>query len=179
MLEDYLVFIPTDLYQQANLKDYYPEPLNQHLKTQNLVEFLESRTDQTLLLSVKDDAKEGLDKYIKDYMEARGSQIRRLAFRGSYVAIMEKDSTIKEHMHEDNQVSMEKDSILIESAGRNASNFSSIKINGEEYSPNTRGINIVVLKDGQVSEIATYDTYRSIFHRTHYSKLRTTPSGTD
>ncbi|MEM9888304.1 MAG: DUF6311 domain-containing protein [Bacteroidota bacterium] len=174
LVEDYLIFIPTKLYQKANLQATYPEPINKHLITQNLVEFLESRKEESILLSVKDDAKEGLDDYVKEYLARRGSNIHRLAFRGSYAAILEQDSIVTEQIIENDTALIvnEQDQILIASAGRKAGNFSRIEVNGQSYSPNTRGINIVVLKNGKVQEIATYDTYQSIFHRTNYSRKR-------
>ncbi|MEM9848628.1 MAG: DUF6311 domain-containing protein [Bacteroidota bacterium] len=168
-LEKYFVFIPTKLYESANLAAHYPESLNKHLISQSLVEFIDSRKEATLLLSVKDDAKEGLDEYTKNYLEQKGSRIRELVFRGSYAAIIANDSILVEKVNQE-AVQIEQDSIFIASAGRSSGNFSQIEVNGKAYSPNSRGINIVVLQNGKVREVATYDTYRSVFHRTYYAK---------
>ena len=46
----------------------------------------------------------------------------------------------------------------VASAGYNAGNYASILINGTEYAKNVRGMNIVVMEDGRVTESVAFDT---------------------
>ena len=48
---------------------------------------------------------------------------------------------------------------VISSAGYWSGNYSSIVINGTEYSKNCRGLNIVVVENGVVSEAIAFDTW--------------------
>ena len=48
--------------------------------------------------------------------------------------------------------------VHLSSAGNKAGKNSSIVINGVDYSKNVRGINIVVIEEGSVSESIAFDT---------------------
>lgn len=170
--DDYWIYPPNELYNKV--KDRYPKSANEMLLTfhpESLISFVSNRKDKTILMSVKDEARHKLSDDFKQYMTERGSKIDQLKFRGSYAAILQQDLVVAEKMSSDEVVNLQKDSIYIESAGRLAGNFSSIKISEIEYSPAKRGINLVVLDKGKVIETINYDTFTSSFHNYGYRQV--------
>lgn len=172
VLEQYLVFMPTDLYRKhKNLKNL--SPITNELKNCPPIfikDFLEKRSDATIILAVKDDAKTALSGEFKDWMKAKGSNIRELPFRGGYAAILRKNLLATENIATTDTAQVSLGKIQVQSAGRAGGNFSSIRVNGKEYSPNLRGINIVVLKKDTIREVINFDTYRSSYLNRAYKK---------
>lgn len=169
--ENYYVFIPTALYESNSiLQTTYPQPLEEayfDFQPESITAFIENRTAYTLLLSVKDDAQHALEESFYKMMEAKGSQVRSLAFRGSYAAIIQ-DSIVVERIDELEPVQIDHQNISLKSAGANADNVSQIKIDSIEYGPNKRGFNIVVLDQDSIVEIVNYDTFNSIYKKSSY-----------
>ncbi|MEM6698162.1 MAG: interleukin-like EMT inducer domain-containing protein, partial [Bacteroidota bacterium] len=165
--DDYLVFLPHPLYEKV--KDSYPAPLKDQLlkmRTESLIDFIANRSDKIILISAKDEASKGLNTDFKDFMREKGSQIDDLQFRRSYAAVFENGKLLEEQIGNSDSsiVRIGQANFLIESGGRFAGNKSSIQIEGKEYSLNKRGMNIIVLDNGEVVEVINYDTYQSIFH---------------
>jgi len=175
VIEQYLVLVPTNLYQEHKEIKKIPS-INKELRASlpiSIKDFIAERSDATIVLSIKDDAKTALSQEFKDWMQAKGSKIRSLPFRGSYAAILRNDQLVVEDIVEADTAIVTLGKIRVSSAGRAGGNFSSIRMKGEEYSPNLRGINIIVIRKDTVREVINYDTYRSSFINRAYKNLET------
>ena len=119
--------------------------------TNDLVQFLEmaDNQDYIICMSIKDDAVKGLTEDELVQLEKLGLNMRFVnRYRGSLVAVIDDGEIISQ---KDGTMALsceykpyENCEIKVESAGYNAGNYSSVVINGKEYSKNQRGINIVV-----------------------------------
>lgn len=123
------------------------------------------RQDKSIFISIKDEGTASLTDTILEDLKILGIQTDlKGKTRYSYYAVISPIGT-KEDISADSEVSCkgEVDGIAfsISSAGYAAGNSSSILINGIEYSKNVRGLNFVIydLKDKQVAESVTFDTY--------------------
>jgi len=173
IVEKYLVFVPVGIYnRQPKIREM---PLvNDELKKMlpiDLQDFIDSHNDAILLISVKDDAQQSLDYDFKQWMSEKGSKINDLSFRGSYAAIIRNGKFVEEQLSDSTAVSVYFNRLEATSAGKNGGNFSSLKINGKEYSPNLRGINIAVVQKDTLRSVINFDTYRSFNLNRAYQKF--------
>ncbi|MEM8528357.1 MAG: hypothetical protein AAGG68_27185, partial [Bacteroidota bacterium] len=170
VFEQYLVFVPLELYR--NSKDIMNlSKITDELKASlpiSVKDFITEREDATIILSVKDDAKTALSSEFRNWMQEKDSKIRELPFRGGYAAILRKNLLATEDITAVDTAQVSLGKIQVQSAGRAGGNFSSIKVNGKEYSPNLRGFNIVVVKKDTVREAINFDTYRSSYLNRSY-----------
>lgn len=124
--------------------------------------YFESENTQ-IFLSVKDEAATKLQEEDRAAFEKYGlKELSELSVRESYLAVIENGKIVyEERSAEEKPISFEKDNFSLISAGFSAGNISSVTINGEEFSPNVRGINIVVYDKNTDSVIKTavFDTY--------------------
>lgn len=116
-----------------------------------------------VIIAVKDDASQRLPKFFSDKLdETYGSQLSKLKFRASYLAIFEKGKLTYEKMDSLNSVVFDQlidgHSTLIKSAGGKG-NTASIKIDGQEVSLNKRGLNIVSSDSLNSYSSFNFDTY--------------------
>ena len=165
LVESYLVFLPTSLYQNnEQFKDWQPinKELNEGLNS-SITAFVEQYPKATLLFSVKDDARTNLGSEFIEWMRTKGSNIQTLPYRGSYAAIMRYHQIVDEQISENETVNVELSRLKVTSAGHNSENFSSITVDDKEYSPNKRGVNIVVMEQDSVVRVVNFDTYRSAY----------------
>lgn len=119
--------------------------------TNDMVQFLEmaDNQDYIICMSIKDDAVKGLTEDELVQLEKLGLNMRFVnRYRGSLVAVIDDGEIISQ---KDGTMALsceykpyENCEIKVESAGYNAGNYSSVVINGKEYSKNQRGINIVI-----------------------------------
>lgn len=114
-----------------------------------------------IFLSVNDDAAGSMTGTLVEDMKALGLQTDlRGQYRSSYYAVITEDNVLEEISEE----AVEQSGIIdgleyyISSAGNKAGKYSSIIVNGEEYSKNVRGINIVVVEEGIVRDSIAFDT---------------------
>ncbi len=129
------------------------------------------RADCSVLLSVRDEATASLSPEFISLIEERGGDLGALPVRGSYAAILANGRVIEEALSATGDVRLNATvfghDVGIFSGGAVGSNRSSIKLDGYELSPNTRGINLVVLGPDGVSDINAFDTHadpsRSLF----------------
>jgi len=126
-----------------------------------LHDFFTSLEDKnvSLYISAKDDASRGMNEAIVKDMQKLGlKKDLRGKPRNSYYAIITKGS-IQEDLGEqvlEYNGKIGENTISIISAGWDAGNQSSIKINGVEYSTNVRGLNIVVLDNDKGEVIDSF-----------------------
>ncbi|MBW7452788.1 hypothetical protein K0U00_01860 [Paenibacillus sepulcri] len=168
----------------AFMSDLWDKNYNIELvKGRSLIELLkEVQPFSLIILSVKDDGTQSLNhKWQEQLSELGVHALTREHLRYGYVNIIWK--TV-DHMYTSlyeelslNRLAIQlkkgdkiKDHIIsadldIVSAGFDSGNFSSIKIDGQEFSPNLRGINIVVYDaiDSSVEAVHRADTFVTIF----------------
>jgi hypothetical protein len=136
----------------------------------HLADFLEIRDAAYLLVSVQDDASYRMDERVREYFRNRGSRaIESLGFRESWVAVFGPQGLIGEESGASDQpisleVYRENLSLLLESAGAEAGNFSRIEWKGENLSVGKRGLNLVLLNaEREVTGIYNFDTFTSSY----------------
>lgn len=153
------------------------------IRGKSLIDLLSEIAPFTLIfLSVKDDGSQalnhkwqekladyGVHKLTREYL--RSSYINVIWKKGEreYISLYEEvsDKAISKTIKSGYKINKFNMPIHLEirSAGYDYGNVSSIKVEGEEYSPNMRGMNIVVydLIDSKVKRIHRVDTFVSVF----------------
>jgi tetratricopeptide (TPR) repeat protein len=139
-----------------------------------LEQFIISNENNTMILSVRDEARNALPKSFVEKMQSKGSKIGELKFRGSYIAVISKGQLIEEIVQNDGEITITQEtspkvgevlknqSFTITSAGLPYGNRSSIIVNGQEFSRNERGINIAVFNEnGDYLYSFSFDTHKS------------------
>jgi hypothetical protein len=142
------------------------------------IEFLEKHRSDTIIISVKNDAIKRLTYTSGVYLLTIGSKINTLKKGGSYIAIIHKNRVIFEKISNSSAIEMNNsasekvkalfldNTIEVSSAGYKHDNYSSIKINGKEYSENRSGFNTVVLNSQlKVKEVVNFDMGEKVYRR--------------
>ncbi len=136
-----------------------------HAKYNRVFDFIDvfkGNPNVVYLISAKDDASTGLTKQNRADVKAKGyTELSKIGFRNSYVACVEAGKVVYEALGDKGVVSYEGEGYAVYSAGLDAGNKSSIKINGKEHSQNKRGLNIVVYDKVTKKVLASecFDTY--------------------
>lgn len=124
-----------------------------------------TKSDFLVLISVKDDAMSGLSENTKELLKEIGAEYVLEKFRESYILVAKNKNNIFESWSLDKCVTyddiLEGSDISIASGGLDAGNISMIKVNGNDYSMNLRGINLVVydLKNDELVDSVNFDFY--------------------
>lgn len=124
-------------------------------------DYLQKLRGKSFVISVNDDASQFLTATLIEDMQGLGIQTDlRDKFRHSYYAVVADGDVVEDCSEE--QLSWQGQimgkAISVVSAGYNSGPNSSISIDGVEYSENRRGMNIVVLENGAVTDTVTFDT---------------------
>jgi hypothetical protein len=121
------------------------------------------RQDCAMAISVKDEGASSMPNTVREMSRQMGLTLSDLAFRDGYSAIIENGIVLVQGRSFQETVDVAEvvggQQIMVRSAGYEAGNFSSIQIDGEELSLNHRGINIVVLIDGERAISYHFDTH--------------------
>ncbi len=134
----------------------------------NLADFIElaKQPDYVICFSIKDEATQGLTDQELEELQSLGINIDFAQnYRGSMVAIVDNGETVIQNFGQKEQICeyhpYENLEIEMISKGYNAGNQSSIVINGQEYSKNLRGMNVVVYdkKKNEVICSSVFDTW--------------------
>jgi hypothetical protein len=156
------------------------------IKGRSLVELLEAANLFTLIiLSIKDDGSQALNHKWQEELGKCGIKLlTREYLRSSYLNVVWKkseheycslyedvaDEPLAKNFKSGDKINGYKIPLDLElrSEGQNCGNHSSIKIDGQEFSPNLRGMNMVVydLIESKVEEIHRVDTFVSIYEDT-------------
>lgn len=121
-----------------------------------------SDPNKVILIAARDEASTKLTKESRAYLRAAGlNNLANLGFRHSYVCVIDGGVVVTEKSSADQSITVEGECYNIISAGNKVGNNASIKVRGEEYSLNSRGLNIVVFdKNDELSTFAaSIDTY--------------------
>lgn len=136
--------------------------------TEDLSEFakLIKNSNYIICLSIKDDATRGLTESELEELQSFGLNMRFVDhYRGSLAAVIDNGEVV---IQKDGNLNLSCEyepytncEIKVSSAGHNVGNFSSIVINGVEYSQNKRGFNIVVYDKSKDEVVAStvFDTW--------------------
>lgn len=143
---------------------------------EDLSQFLRKHESRIILMASLDEASRNLNEKSIEYLEGRGSQIRNLAFRGSYIGVLSGGDLLYEQVEDNAVINWEIEEgekfggktfpkkIRIVSSGILAGYEMSIQVGGVEQVEKKRGISLVVLGEGgEVIEKAHFDTYQSSF----------------
>jgi hypothetical protein len=135
--------------------------------------FLKSHSRDTIVLAGRGDAAGKLSYLCKKYMMMRGSNIHTLHRGGSYLAVIQDGKVVLEIIDNDWPVALRSSGstllqslypdlqLAVYSSGSKHDGRASIRISGQEQSPNQPGMNAVVLDYlGRVKEQAVYNTGR-------------------
>lgn len=139
-------------------------------RTQYMVEYLEDATNPNYItiLSIKDEGVAAINDTIANEFYRMGfREDFRDKLRMSYIGVINSEKVIFEKFSEEAQeITMEIDGVLLNvaSAGYEKGNYSSIIIDGKEYSVNSRGLNIVVYDKtlGRVIGSICFDTHGNL-----------------
>ncbi|HVW56179.1 MAG TPA: DUF6311 domain-containing protein [Rhizobiaceae bacterium] len=116
----------------------------------------------TLALAVRDDATVHLSPDFIRLLDSRGGNIGRLKYRGSYAALLVDGRVMKEEISPNKEVVVHGASfgipISVISGGNNATDVAKIVFDDIDLSPDSRGINVVELKNGGIAYSGSYDT---------------------
>lgn len=126
---------------------------------------LSKHPEYTVFLAAKNDASSGITEEMQLALQKIGVQtVLRTAPQVSYYAIAYKGTAIENSSYEslryDGVIKANHVPYTLESAGFFAGSKASILIDGIEYAPNTRGLNVVVYDSarGQVMDARCFDT---------------------
>jgi|GEM_PF-1337383 len=142
-----------------------------------LGDYLEQKENALVLLSVKDEATNALSPASKAYLRAHGAKIDSLDYRQGYILVLDKGKAVQEAFDNGagaklNFTSASGKNIELQSLGWQTGNSSSIRVNGQEFSPDDRGFNIVVLDEqGDVRDTLNFDTHAADIRRTNVLKV--------
>lgn len=124
--------------------------------------------NRTFIISIKDDGVSRMKYAEKDALQKLGCESDFSdKVRYSYIAVFEQGECKYEEFSQNrlelNGVFSDGSTYNIISGGYNVGSISSIVINGQEYSMNRRGMNIVVVEDGKVIDTVAFDTNFDMF----------------
>lgn len=119
-----------------------------------------------IFLSAKDEASAGIRESARKKLRSMDLlELSELEYMDSYIGIVIDGEVVYEKRDHGKQPITQKGiGYVLTSAGMESGNLSSIMINGQEYSPAGRGINIVVY-DTEVEQVicsVNFDTYEII-----------------
>lgn len=155
-------------YQMRYAYSYEAKSLKQEIGAGGLYRYLDnfSRNGLTVLVAVKDDAVSGLSDDERKALSSLGlTGFASLEPQGSYCAVIENGQvSAEENGGPSNSASIERTGFTVESGGYWAGNYASIVIDQDgypyNYSPNSRGVNVVVYnpKLDIIVDTACFDT---------------------
>jgi len=123
--------------------------------------------DCTLFISAKDEASSGMSPQIQQALDALGLKTvwDESMLRQGYIAVVSPDGIVEgaKGVQTHSSRFAENHQYTIISKGRRDGNVSSVVIDGQEYSQNRRGLNLVVYSHyyDEVIDKVTFDTYQT------------------
>ena len=121
------------------------------------------QSDCALIIAAKDEAAKTLPELFVRHMQQHGSHIDKLGFRDAYIAVLENGELRYEAFSQQSlyhQTFLMGKPVTVRSEGFLSGNSAAIRIEGRDYAPNRRGLNIVVLNSGQAPQAFHFDTHR-------------------
>jgi uncharacterized membrane protein len=150
-------------------------PGNELNAIRDFEEYLEALKNQpyTVLISARDEASQAITPEIADKLKALGvrSDLRE-KYRWSYICVLDGGASVYEELSQEpllnSGVLTNGPRYTIQSAGFEAGDNSSIKIEDREYSVNARGLNFVILdpEKTKVMDSVCFDTFSTNYTAT-------------
>ena len=115
----------------------------------------------SFVISVRDDAATSIGVSLRRRLNEIGL-VRKIHFRDSYIAVVENGNVKFENSGQNIlSYSGECDGLLayVESAGGNWESYSKIIVDDIDYSKNLRGMNIIVINNGNIIDAVNFDTW--------------------
>lgn len=145
----------------GNLTDITCEDKEMPIKEiTDIYEYLDALQDYSFIISARDDADGRWDKTLQNLLENLGLS-GGFYFRGSYIAIVDNDENLYEEANDPVGAyagTIQGHEVLVKSSGYNNGAISEIVIDGVDYSKKGRGLNIVVMKNGNIVDSVNFDT---------------------
>lgn len=140
--------------------EYEEKPINE---VTDIYEYLSRlrNSDYSFVISVMDESMSSWNEEL-EHLLCNLRLSGGIKWRDSYIAVVDKGRVIYEkHCHEPLNYtgSIEDNNLSVVSKAWDIGNDSSILINDTEYSKRQRGLNIVVLKRGEVIDSVNFDTF--------------------
>ncbi len=158
------LFVPSDFIGKISKSNYKIEPFN---SPKTLYDLIVDNKENMIIISARDEAQNGLSTNIKLKLKSIGLNLDKLAYRGSYVAVVTNGKVIYEKIN--NKDSIEEHSEILNnlginkliSAGLNFGNTSKIVYHDKDYSLNKRGLNIVIIEKNSHVKRYSIDTHKT------------------
>ena len=130
-------------------------------ESEALNSILSRHASETLLVSLKDDAKmpQSFSDDTKQFFRDAGGNIDQLKEGGAYVAVLQGGKIVAEEIDDETCELKFRDPQTGQSFRLTSGNNSSIRINKKEHSPNRRGLNVVVLDENPYPIGYSFDTF--------------------
>ena len=189
--DGYAVLVPPVLKNTLAHIALLPDCRPLAFTSENVSDFLEKHTNNTVFVTVSEEATFKLDSQTRQaFQKTQAPEFEKLGFAGSYMSIIHKGKTLFEQVAgqgENVEKIWEKGNLLMEhpdkvgrggnrvlniskklqltSRGDVAHKMSKTLIDGKEYSPYHRGLNFVVVNDKfEVIEASYFDTFEETYH---------------
>lgn len=127
----------------------------------DLYEYLDALKGYSFVISVRDDAHTHWDETLQQLLEGLGLS-GGFEYRDSYIAVVDNEGKVYETVGEpiaEYKGVFQGHDLSVRSSGYNNGAISEIVIDGIDYSQSGRGLNIVVLKDGDIVDSVNFDTW--------------------
>jgi hypothetical protein len=155
---DYLAFHSEDIKLAENL-DYFTLEKKNYDSISTVLDII--KTNPVVIMVAQDEASNSLSfSFREKYDKVFNGNLKKLAFRNSYLAIFNNGKLIFEELSPDHSIEFKGEvsgqSVYAKSAGFDHGNTSSIIINGTEFSTKQTGLNIAVVADIDGKRNASY-----------------------
>ena len=175
-INDFLAYVP--IAEKEIIDELKIGALRDSMKftRESFESFWNRNKEQTIIVAARDEASNHLSNctILNQTFKNLGSQISEIGYRASYAGIFINGALVKEKVGIGEEkinfsALIDGNNISVISAGMNAGNIASIKVNDKELAVNDRGLNMVVVdKNGQLIESTFFDTYRQCFHNSEF-----------
>lgn len=159
-----ILFVPRIFINKVPKEKYIIEPIN---KPKKLYDLIKDNQENLIIISARDEAQHGLNAKTKLKLKSIGLNLDKLAYRGSYVAVINAGNVIYEKVDNKGSVDAQNKSLNnlgineITSAGFTYGNVSKIIYHGKDYSLNKRGLNLVIVKKDDSVKQFNIDTFQT------------------
>ena len=130
-----------------------------------LMEFLREHLRDTVIIAAKDEASQHLSPRTRSFFTALDVDLSRFGYRDSFACVIDQEKPLAWGVEHGRPVVLDDRQLRargidrVVSAGKTAGNRAEIIINGQDVSPNQRGLNIVVKKKTGAVIRRVFDTF--------------------
>lgn len=175
----YILAVPISLKNNIEYLESHPEQFRPiSIEREGIADFLQKHKNRIIFFTIRDEGTHKLCEEAKTYLRNAGARVDSLVFKDAYIGIFTKGKVVFDEYSKNFQIekSWEAGTVL-ESAftfpksvtlrsWRSTDNQTdgSIKIDDQQFAPNLRGFNFVVVDSTfQVIEVAAFDTFQDCY----------------